>query len=358
MSAACGDLVEHRGHQPGRAAVQRAREGAVGADHRGGERGARRGDDPRRERGGAEPVVDQRDEIGVERRDGFGPRRLAGHHAQEIGRGAERRVGRDRGRAARTPQQRRDHHREGAGDHGRRAVVGQRRERDPQALAGRAPGGGIAPRVERRECVLAPRRKVGADAGGGQLLADKSLPQDRDRALVAVAGRQVLEPVSPDPDLAARAVRMAEHGLGGDEFGEPAVHGWDSTMRLDAVILDDDEHASIRAALRDFVFCFDQRHGCLDPLGRLRLAALERDTTEPAKSGTGASRNAWCDLLEIPVAAHQNGAIFLADGCDQLVRRTQWVGCRAPTERCRPGRETHLRPSPEHCDPRAGAGWA
>src|SRR5262249_5270645 len=54
---------------------------------------------------------------------------------------------------------------------------------------------------------------------------NEALPQRRDRGLVVAARRQVLERAAAHPDLPARAVGVAEHGFGGDEVGEAAVHG-------------------------------------------------------------------------------------------------------------------------------------
>ena len=65
--AARFDLVEHIERQPRRATVQRAAKRAIAAQRRGGERGARRNDDARRERGIAKAVVDNGRQISIER---------------------------------------------------------------------------------------------------------------------------------------------------------------------------------------------------------------------------------------------------------------------------------------------------
>ena len=61
------DLVEHRHHVRGRAAVQRPGERADGRRERGPAVGAGRGDDPGGERRGVEPVLGRADPVGVDR---------------------------------------------------------------------------------------------------------------------------------------------------------------------------------------------------------------------------------------------------------------------------------------------------
>ena len=92
--AARRDGVEHVEREPRRAAMPFADEAAVGAFYGCSERRERGDDDARGKGRGAEAVVDHGRQIIVERgREARLDRRTAGH-AQEIGRGRERRIGR------------------------------------------------------------------------------------------------------------------------------------------------------------------------------------------------------------------------------------------------------------------------
>ena len=90
------DGIEHVQGPTGRAAVERAGEGADCADHRCAQVGAGRGDDPGGEGRRVEPVVDRRDEVLLE---GPGLGRighLSGEHVEIVGRVVELRVRLDR----------------------------------------------------------------------------------------------------------------------------------------------------------------------------------------------------------------------------------------------------------------------
>ena len=71
---------------------------------------------------------------------------------------------------------------------------------------------------------LASSGELGAHRRAVETRTGKTLPQQPDRAVIAEIGGEIGQGVAAHPEDAAGAVAVAEHCLGGDQPGEPAIH--------------------------------------------------------------------------------------------------------------------------------------
>ena len=193
--------------------MQRASEGAVGADHGRRQRGTGRNDDARRESRGTEPVVDDGRHIGIERlREALLDSR-SGDHPQEIGARGERRFGRDWWLAAAAADQRCDADWQRRRDLRRRALIGNGGEQKTRGFEWLATCGRRQPVAEPRKSERTPGAERLNHASPREVLARKAFPHQRHRGFEALR-HQIGNRMPAHPDDAALAVGMAQHRLG------------------------------------------------------------------------------------------------------------------------------------------------
>ena len=202
-----------------------ADEAAVGAFDRGRERRERGDDDARGKGRGAEAVVDHGCEIIVERGGEARLDRRTACHAQEIGRGRERRIGRHRPLAGARPQQRGNPDRQRRQDFGRRAVVRQRGQTHADAVDRRPACRGRQPLVQPGEGEGAAGAELFDDACAGEAVAGETLPHQGDGALIAALFDQLSDRMTAHQHDAGFGIVVAEHGLARDDAVESITHG-------------------------------------------------------------------------------------------------------------------------------------
>ena len=201
----------------------RAGKCAVAAEHRRGERSARRGDDPCGESGVAKAVVDDCGEICIERCGALRLDRRARDHMQKIGCGCERRIRRNQRLAGTGANERRDRHRKRRQNRRRIGIVGQRRKRDTHALNERPERRARQPLAVRANAFARAVRALPAwmpASGHGR----RSPPTSPPPRLHIRRRRRVFRWLTAHPDRAAVAVGVAEHRLRRDHTFQPAVH--------------------------------------------------------------------------------------------------------------------------------------
>jgi hypothetical protein len=233
------DGLEHVEGPAGRPAVQRARQRTDATDHGGSQVGAGGGDDPRRERGGVEAVVDGGHLVLLDGPGQVGIGDLAGEHVEVVGAVGQVGVRVDGVEALVEPVERHDQR----GDHGAHLhgvgpqLVGLDVEAGLEVLGERHQRHRRAQGVERREGVAArgdgrqqgPHRlgdlAEGTDLGEegvalgrrGQLALEEQVPDVLQRALLAEVDGAVL-PVVVE---ALHPPHVADLGLGHDHPLEP-----------------------------------------------------------------------------------------------------------------------------------------
>ena len=166
-------------------------------------------------------------QVGVERLLEHHAGALAAHHAQEILRGRERGIGRDRRQALLGVEQRRQEHRHGAAHEvmvRRRLVVGQHGDADPERLDGVEAARGGEQLGHLGESLHARRRQAAGDRRGIAAALGVGLPQERRDALEAARGDQFLQGVAAHDQPALFAVDLAHHRVGHDDAVEAAIH--------------------------------------------------------------------------------------------------------------------------------------
>ena len=226
--AGLGDGVEHVEHRSGRAAVQRALQGAEPGDRRRDQAGPGGSDDPDREGRGIEPVFADRRQIGVQRAHCRASGGGARQHPQHVGGLAGFAIGRQRHLAApEADDGRRQHCRRG--QQATAPSPDRRRPAINASPARNASTGGseaIVSRCGRSRWKTARRAMPIAAASSspaGMSSKNPSQQQCSGRFGGGVA-RQFLDRHAANDQAAIGAVDIRQHGFGGNHIIE-ARHG-------------------------------------------------------------------------------------------------------------------------------------